>query len=314
VTKENDPLSGDDAASVEVRRRAALSLPHTVQAFRPLSATVRVDIAAGSQSGASRGQNDDHYLVVRTGRTQDTLATSLSAAELPAPFEEYAYAMLVADGLGEAGTGSVASRVALSSLAHLALHHGQWNMRIDPATAMEIMDHAQQFYSRADAEVFAKSMTGSLLTGIATSLTMTYSAGESLFVAHVGHSRAYLFRNGALTLLTRDHTMERCLSGSKGPVAVERRAQDGGHILTDAVGAGGGTPLVDVEQFRLANGDAVLLCTNGLTDMVDEGQIADVLARPRRAAEQCAMLTDLAREQRGEDDVTVVLARYQIPG
>jgi serine/threonine protein phosphatase PrpC len=310
---ETDPPASEDAETNEVRRRAVLAQPHTVQAFRPLSATVKVDIAAASHRGVSRGHNDDHYLVARTGRSQHTLATSLSAAELPAPFEEYAYSMLVADGLGDAGTGSVASRVALSSIAHLALHHGQWNVRVDPVTAMEIMDRAQQLFSRADAEVFAKSMTGPLLTGIATSLTVAYSAGESLFVAHVGHSRAYLFRNGALTLLTRDHTMERCLASSKGPIPVERRAQDMGHILTDAVGAGGGTPLVDVEQFRLVDGDAVLLCTNGLTDAVEEGRIADVLARPRQPAEQCAILTDLVYQERGEDDVTVVLAQYHVP-
>jgi serine/threonine protein phosphatase PrpC len=221
--------------------------------------------------------------------------------------------MVVADGLGGAGTGSVASRVALSSIAHLALHHGRWNMRVDPETAMEIIDRAQLLYERADAEVFAKSLTGPLMTGIATSLTLAYSAGDGLFVAHVGHSRGYLFRNGMLTLLTRDHTMERHLACSKGPVPVERRAQDAGHVLTGAVGAGGGAPQVDVEQFRLTNGDTLLLCTNGLTDTVDEGQIADVLASPRRSAEQCALLMDLARERRGDDDVTVVLAQYQIP-
>ena len=85
------------------------------------------------------------------------------------------------------------------------------------------------------------------------------------------------------------------------------------HILTDAVGAGGGPPPVDVEQFRLTGGDIVLLCTNGLTDAIDEGQIADVLARPRRPAEQCALLTELARERQSEDNVTVVLAQYQFP-
>jgi len=107
--------------------------------------------------------------------------------------------------------------------------------------------------------------------------------------------------------------MERHLAGSKGPVAVERRAQDARHVLTDAVGAGAGPPQVDVEQFRLTHRDIVMLCTNGLTDAVAEGQIADVLARPRRAAEQCAMLTNLAHAQKGEDDVTVVLAQYQFP-
>ena len=176
------------------------------------------------------------------------------------------------------------------------------------------MDRAQQFYSRADAEVFAKSLSGPLLTGIATSLTAAYSAGDSLFVAHVGHSRAYLFRGGELTRLTRDHTIEEHLASSKGLVAVERRAQDLRHILTDAIGAGGGTPLVDVEQFRLANGDLVLMCTNGLTDVVDEARIAEILAHPRQPAEQCAMLIDLAREHHSEDNVTVILAQYQIPG
>ena len=274
---------------------------------------MKVEIASVSDRGTARPYNDDHYLVLRVGRTQDTLATSLSSADVPADFEEHAYAMLIADGLGEGGSGSVASRVALSTIAHMALDHGRWNLRVDPETASEIMDRAQHFYSRADAEVFAKSLTGPLLTGIATSLTAAYSAGDSLFVAHVGHSRAYLFRGGELTLLTRDHTIEQHLASSKGLVSVERRAQDLRHILTDAIGAGGGTPLVDVEQFRLTSGDSVLMCTNGLTDVVDEGRIAEILAHPRQPAEQCAMLIDLAREQRSEDNVTVILAQYQIP-
>jgi serine/threonine protein phosphatase PrpC len=303
----------DDGDRADVRRRAALSVPFAARDFHPLSSLVKVDIAAASDRGTSRPYNDDHYLVVRIGRTQDTLATSLSSADVPAAFEEYAYAMLVADGLGEGGSGSVASRVALSTIAHMALDHGRWNLRIDPETATEIMDRAQQFYSRADAEVFAKSLSGPLLTGIATSLTAAYSAGDSLFVAHVGHSRAYLFRHGELTPLTRDHTIEQHLASSKGLVAVERRAQDLGHILTDAIGAGGGTPLVNVEQFRLEGGDSVLLCTNGLTDVVDEGRIAEILAHPRQPAEQCAILTDLAHQQRSEDNVTVVLAQYRLP-
>ena len=151
------------------------------------------------------------------------------------------------------------------------------------------------------------------LAGISTSLTAAYSAGDRLFVAHVGHSRAYLFREGALTLLTRDHTMARHIAAAKIPVAVERSAQDLQHILTDAIGAGHNAPAVDVEQFRLKNGDLVLLCTNGLTDAVDEARIADVLALPRRPAEQCAILTELALERRTEDNVTVVLGQYRIP-
>ena len=96
---------------------------------------MRVTIGARSHQGALRQRNEDHYLVVRVGRDQETLATSLSGSDVPPQFEEYGYAMLVADGLGEGGAGSVASRVALSTFAHLALHYGKWNVRVDPITA-----------------------------------------------------------------------------------------------------------------------------------------------------------------------------------
>ena len=313
ATKATDPPSGDDDRAKEIRRRALMSLPFSTQEFRPLSASVTVDTAARSERGMARDSNDDHYLVVRLARSQETLATSLSPADVPAPFQEHGYAMLVADGMGAGGAGSVASRVAISTIAHLALDHGRWNLRVNPDAAMEIMARAEQFYGRADAEVFARSRAGAALAGMATSLTAAYSAGDSLFVAHVGHSRAYLFRQGALTLLTRDHTMARQIASSKSPVAVERNAQDLQHILTDAIGAGHNAPAVDVEQFRLNNGDHVLLCTNGLTDVVDETRIADVLALPRQPAELCAILTELALERRTEDNVTVVLGQYRIP-
>ena len=146
-----------------------------------------------------------------------------------------------------------------------------------------------------------------------TALTIAYSAGDDLFVAHVGHSRAYLFREGELTRLTRDHTIAQHLADTNRPAAVERRAQDLRHILTDAVGAAGAHPLVEIERFRLKNGDCVLLCTNGLTDMVNENRIADVLAHRREPRAQCAMLIDLANSAGGGDNITVVLAEYQIP-
>jgi protein phosphatase len=146
-----------------------------------------------------------------------------------------------------------------------------------------------------------------------TTLTVTYSAGDDLFFAHVGHSRAYLFRRGDLTLLTTDHTMQRHMEELRGPMPVEKRAQDLGHILTNALGAEEGHSLSDVERFRLSNGDCILLCTNGLTDMVREDQIADVLALRRTPREQCDILIGLAVEQGGEDNATVVLAQYEIP-
>jgi hypothetical protein len=153
MTNEDD----DDQAS----RRAAFAAMNDLDTFRPLSATVRVEIGTRSHPGTRCARNDDHYLVVHLSRQQQTMVTSLSAAEVPAQFEEHGYAMLVADGFGEGGAGSVASRVALSTIAHLALPAGGHG---SIGTASEILERAEFFYKRADAAVFAKSRTNPQMT------------------------------------------------------------------------------------------------------------------------------------------------------
>ena len=297
----------------EASRRTVISPVLGDDGYRSLPSEVRVELGARSHQGMVRATNEDHFLIVKLGRHQETLATSLSDQDLPRRFEEHGYAMLVADGLGSGGAGSVASRVALSTIAHLALHFGQWNVRIDGSTAADIVERAEWFYSKADAAVRAQARSDPLLKGMTTALTAAYSAGDDLFVAHVGHSRAYLFRDGELRLLTRDQTLEQSEPGAPHPRPVVRRAQDLCHILTDAIGAPGAQPAVEVERFQLMNGDAVLLCTNGLSDMVDDETIAEVLASRRRPAEQCDLLIDLANRAGGRDNITVLIAAYHIP-
>jgi protein phosphatase len=297
----------------EVARRAVFSPILRYDDFRPLSASVQVEVAAQSVRGRSRAVNEDHYLLARFGRQQQILDTSLSFTDLPDCFEEYAYAMVIADGLGGAGRGAVASRVALSTMAHVAMHFGKWNVRVDPQVASEVIQRAAWFYNQADRAVFARSQTDPRLSGMATTLTLAYSAGNDLFVANVGHSRAYLFRDGALTQLTRDDTLAQRFSGRHGPAPVETGIQDLRHILTDTIGGDAKRPLVEVGHFRLQDGDWVLLCTNGLYDVVPDDRIADVLALRRQPAEQCALLLDLAHLNGGDDNATVVAATYRIP-
>lgn len=310
IIKQQPPTG--DGGDPSAARRAVLSPLLGRDDFSPPSASVRVRIGARSHQGTLRERNEDHYLVVRVGRHQETLATSLTGTDVPPRFEESAYAMLVADGLGEGGAGSVASRVALSTIAHLGLHYGKWNVRVDAATAMSIFERAEWFYSQADTAVHTRAASSPLLKGMTTAMTAAYSAGDQLFVAHVGHSRAYLFREGALDRLTADHTIERHLADTGRPASVERRAQDLRHILTDAVGAPGAHPLVEVEQFQLMHGDVVLLCTNGLTDMLDDERVAEVLALRREPGEQCAALVELANRAGGGDNITVLLAEYHM--
>ena len=211
--------------------------------FPPPSSTVHVEFGAHSSRGQTATINDDHYLIVRLGRYQETILTSLPDGAIPKRFDEYGYAMVVADGLGQAGTGEVASRLAVETLMHLVLHFGKWNLRIDERIAQEVMDRAESFYRHVDATVIQQSRTGPV-PDLQTTLTAVFGAGRDLFFAHVGHSRAYLFRDGELMRLTRDHTIGRGhrTTVPVGPlVDVNAFARDLGHILTNTIGRAGGS-------------------------------------------------------------------------
>ena len=187
----------------------------------------------------------------------------------------------MADGIGPAGAGSVAARLAISTLAHLALRFAQWNMRIDPRIASVVLERSEWLYHQTHEAVLQRSRAEAELAGMAATLTGIYSVGTDLFVAHVGHSRCYLFRNGELVQLTRDQTLRERLATSPHPTSVGQAIEDAQHLLTNAVGAGLNSPRVIVEQFRLADDDVLLLCTNGLTDVVPDDAIADVVASRR---------------------------------
>jgi len=278
--------------------------------FPPLSATVRAEFAAVSVPRPTPEPNTDHYLVVELGRSQKTLLTSLSKEEVGRGFHEQMYGVVLADGLGPAG--EVASRVAVSALLNLTLRYARWNVRVDDRIAPEIVERIVHFYRQIDSALVTVNRAAVL--PLQTTLTAIASGGRDLFFAHTGHSRAYLFRAGELIQLTRDHThMVRRSAVRPGLVDLTNVATDMHHILTDALGAGTADPQIDIERFTLADGDRLLLCTNGLTDVVGDQAIAEVLSSPRALQDQCDTLTVLAQEGGTVDDVTAVLARYRIP-
>jgi PPM family protein phosphatase len=297
----------------EANRRKLISTSVRADELRPAAALVRAEFGARSHRGRVQQENDDHYLVVRLVQRLDTLATSLASVDLPDPVDEYAYAAVVADGSGGAGAGSVAARLAISTLATLAVHFGQWTMRIDPRAASEVMARSEWLYSRTNETVFQRSHTDPRLAGMAAALTGIYSVGTDLFVAHVGHTRCYLFRNGRLAQLTLDHTLRERRAVSPHPIPIGQAIEDVTHILTRAIGAAGSDSGAVVEHFRLVDGDSLLLCTNGLTDVVQEEAIADVLASRRSQGEQCDLLLDMALANGADDNTTVVTAYYNVP-
>ena len=296
------------------QRERPLTLPtrRPDEEFRPLSSAIRVEFAGRSHPG-NRSANEDHFHVLRMGRHQETLATSLPDGDVPTRFDEAAYGIVVADGIGSVGTGEPASRLAISTFAQLALHFGKWNVRIDPRTADEVIQTGLRFYRTIDERVAAAGRESPELAGMGTTLTVAYIADDTLFIGHVGHSRAYLLRDDRLTLLTRDQTLAQRVDAGGRPLT-ELAAHDLGHILTDAIGGRAGTPSIQIGRIRLQHNDHLLVCTNGLTDVVDDESIRSVLRHSGSLEQCCEALIDLALARGSSDNVTAVVATYLVPG
>src|SRR4030095_7234690 len=135
-----------------------------------------------------------------------------------------------------------------------------------------------------------------------TTMTVAGSVGPELLTAHVGDSRAYVFRrDGHLERLTHDQTMAQSLADSGAISQADVETSPFRHVLTSALATRGAFVQVQLRRSRLQDGDQLLLCSDGLTDMVSDETIARVLAESRTSAQGCRRLVDLALEHGGKD-------------
>lgn len=278
------------------------------------SSLVELDLAALSHPGKVRRNNEDHFIAARFDRSMRTLLTNLPEGEVPQWYAETAYGMLVADGVGGAAAGEIASRTAIHALVDLVIETPDWIMRLDEPLAREVLERMERRFQQVREVLVERAKADPALRGMATTMTVACSLGPELLMAHVGDSRAYVFRrDGRLERLTRDQTMAQSLADS-GAIRQDEVAKNPyRHVLTSALATRGAFVQVELKHSRLEDGDQMLLCSDGLTDMVPDDSIARELAIPGPAAGVCRRLVDLALEARGKDNVTVVLGRYRIP-
>jgi serine/threonine protein phosphatase PrpC len=290
-------------------RRTALGHEPTFTGS-PASA-IRVDSSGLSDRGKVRPDNQDHFYLSRLGRFSQTIATSLPAGELPDHLEEAGYVAVVADGMGGHAGGEVASRTAIIVFFHLLFDTPDWVLKVDDESARKILDRVASRYRSLDSLLAERARVDPGLKGMGTTMTLAYSIGLDLFLAHAGDSRAYLHRAGSIRQLTRDHTRVQALVDAGALTREEAATHRLRNVLTSVLG--GSSPLTDVEVHRvpLAVGDTLLLCSDGLHGVAKDEEIASILGAATGSAAACRSLVDLALQRGGPDNVTAVVSRYE---
>jgi PPM family protein phosphatase len=205
---------------------------------------------------------------------------------------------VVADGMGGAQAGEVASRLAAETFAAGLPDDGTSEQRLETRVR------------EANARIHEVSRENRELNGMGTTLTAAYLDGEELALAHVGDSRAYLLRGGQLTRLTRDHTLVEELV-RRGELTEQEAAEHPQRsIITRALGPEADID-IDLHTHRVRAGDVLLLCSDGLTGMIGEDEVADILSDAASLSDAGRALVNAANEAGGRDNITVVLFRLE---
>lgn len=209
---------------------------------------------------------------------------------------------VLADGMGGHNAGEVASEMAATFVCKSLT---AWLARVEPTTASRRLPlKLEQAIQKASWGLFDRASLDPLLRGMGTTIVVAVVRGRRVVIGHVGDSRAYLFRDDAMLQLTQDHTVFQrdILMGRTSPE--HRSRSDSRRTLTRAVGVTGDV-IPEVKKYALRSGDRILLCSDGLTEMLPDHEIAKIMRN--RSGLVAAELVARANEAGGKDNISVVV-------
>ena len=243
----------------------------------------------------------EFFSATDTGRVRDNNEDSVA-------LEPSVGLAVLADGMGGYNAGEVASQMLTtfikSELGRWLAETGQHATDIDVRRAMDIC------VDNANRAIFNAANTNPRYAGMGTTLVLAVFREQSLLLGHVGDSRAYRYRDGQLVQLTRDHSLlqEQIDAGLLTPE--EAVFSSNKNLVTRVVGVED-TVMLEVHQHDLLPGDQILLCSDGLSDMVDDSSVAQVLQSHSDLPEAAQALVDAANDMGGKDNIAIVLVRAE---
>lgn len=253
-----------------------------------------IQLAMRTDTGRVRAQNED------------AVAASV----------EHGYAVL-ADGMGGYRAGEVASLMAVATL-EAALQEGMDLLRTEMSESpsecsSQVSELIVAAIRNANNGIMKLSREDPECEGMGTTLVVAAARNDGITIAHVGDSRAYRFRAGVLEQITRDHSLlqEQIDAGLISPA--EARASSNRNLVTRAVGVDPDLE-IEIHSHQILPGDIYLLCSDGLSDMIDDAAILDTLASDSTSLNNiCDVLVNRANEAGGHDNISVILMRILPP-
>lgn len=265
--------------------------------------------------GRTRSENQDQFLIAELRKSMRVEASSLPLETSDDLFgSTRGQLMIVADGMGGHAAGQRASSVAMDQLIDQLLNNVHWflhNSQEQPHDEADFLESLKRLLHHAHNRILFEAASDQSQQGMGTTLTMAYIVWPRLYVVHAGDSRCYLIRDRTCEQLTTDHTLARQLVDAGGLKPEDEAGSRWSNVLWNVLGGGGQHELTaEVRRVDLREGDAILLCSDGLSRYVSSETIAEVITTQTDDLEPvCHHLVGLANAAGGEDNITVIIAR-----
>jgi protein phosphatase len=295
-----------------IRGKGSMSSSVTDSRGLPKPLPAEIDVCGLTHRGRVRSENADHFLIasfhramqVHNSSIPDTAFTALSS-------DSRGYVFLVADGVGAFAQAANGSARAIRSVAQYLVDMSEVSLSADPEREEEIVSQVRGALVEAH-ETLLKLDEEGIPGSAVTTLTMLVAVWPRAYIVHVGDSRAYRLRDGALEQLTTDQTMAQMMIDSGEWTRAIADASPLKHVLVSALGSQQVDP--QVRALPLERQDVMLLCTDGLTKHVNDDEIREHLLRDGSAETMCRALIELALSRGGADNVTVVIGKARQSG
>jgi protein phosphatase len=205
----------------------------------------------------------------------------------------------IADGMGGHNAGEVASQMAIDKMLEI--------FKGESFDCNDIVTSIRETFEKASAEIDASAKQNSQYEGMGTTLTLVYVAGEIIYVGHIGDSRAYLMDSSGIRPITRDHTLVSELVRTGSITQTEARNHPQRNVIMKALGSDCKS-IPDIFEVEIEEKSIVVICSDGLSDLVDDHEIAESVQQSPSLVEAVGVLKDLALSRGGHDNITIVAA------